>query len=122
MSDPKRKRVLGVLGTLGLLALNLVAMNALLSAWASARVDLTRDRMFSISPATRNLLGSLEDDVYVYGYFSKRTHPKLAPLVPQIKDLLDEYLALGRGRVHVELLDPGESDRLAQEVNDRYGV
>jgi ABC-2 type transport system permease protein len=110
------------LGTLALVAANLVVFNAILSPWAAARLDLTRDRAFSISPATRRLLGSLDDDLTVTGYFSKRTHPKLAPLVPQIEDLLEEYRALARRRVHVEIIDPGENDRLEQEANDRYGV
>ncbi len=120
--DSKRRRQVGVAVTLALLAANLVAFNTLISGWGSARLDLTRDRVFSISGATRKLAGSLDDDLYVFGYFSKRTHPKLAPLVPRIQDVLDEYRALGRGRVHVEILDPGASDRVEQEVSDRFGV
>jgi ABC-type uncharacterized transport system involved in gliding motility auxiliary subunit len=118
----KRDRLLRQLLTLVLVAANLVVFNTLLSPLASARLDLTRDHAFSISPATRRLLGSLDDDLYIYGYFSKRTHPKLAPLVPQIEDMLEEYRALARRRVHVEIIDPGENDRVEQEANDRYGV
>ena len=118
----KRRRIAGQLVTLALVAANLVVFNAILAPWAGARLDLTRDRAFSISTATRRLLGSLEDDLTVTGYFSKRTHPKLAPLVPQIEDLFEEYRALGRRRVHVEIIDPGDNDRLEQEANERYGV
>jgi ABC-2 type transport system permease protein len=118
----KKSRLLAQLLTLALVAANLVAFNAILSPWASARIDLTRDRSFSISPATRKILTSLDDDLTIIGYFSKRTHPKLAPLVPQIEDLLDEYRAVNRKRVHIEIDDPSENDRLAQEANDRYGV
>ncbi|HEY6866128.1 MAG TPA: Gldg family protein [Candidatus Eisenbacteria bacterium] len=122
VSAARRKRRLGVLLTLALLAANLAAFNAILSRWSSARIDLTGDRMFSISPATRRLLGSLDDDLTITGYFSKRTHPKLAPLVPQIEDLLEEYRALSRGRLHVEILDPGGNDRVEREASERYGV
>ena len=108
--------------TLALIGANLIAMNAILSPWAAARLDLTRDQSFSISPATKRLLSSLDDDLYIYGYFSKRTHPKLAPLVPQIEDLLGEYRAHARRRLHVEIIDPGDNDRLEQEANDRFGV
>jgi len=118
----RRSRLTGVLITLALVGANLVAFNALLSSWASARLDLTRDRMFSISPATRRLLGSLDDDLTIYGYFSKRTHPKLAPLVPQIEDLLEEYRALGHHHVRVEIADPSDNDKIEHEANERYGV
>ena len=42
--DTKRGRRVGVAITLVLLAANLIAFNTLLSGWASARLDLTRDR------------------------------------------------------------------------------
>jgi len=118
----RRSRLIRALITLALAGANLLALNALLSSWASARLDLTRDQMFSISPATRRLLSSLDDDLTVYGYFSKRTHPKLAPLVPQIEDLLEEYRALGHRHVRVEILDPSDNDKVEHEASERYGV
>jgi len=118
----KRERMTRQWVTLALIGANLIAMNAILSPWAAARLDLTRDQSFSISPATRRMLSSLDDDLYIYGYFSKRTHPKLAPLVPQIEDLLGEYRAHARRHLHVEIIDPGDNDRIEQEANDRFGV
>ena len=108
--------------TLGLVGLNLVALNLLLARWRAPRVDLTDDRRYSISDATERLLAGLEEDVLIYGFFSDRTHPKLAPLVPQIVDLLDEYQALSRGRVDVAIVDPRDDEQLEQEATDRYGV
>ena len=108
--------------TLALLALNLIAFNALLSGWATARIDLTQDNLYSISDSTRKILSGLDEDVLIHGYFSKRTHPKLAPLVPRIVDLLDEYEALSRGRVKVAIIDPGEDEEAEEEANERFGV
>lgn len=117
-----RSRTLSLVLTLALLGLNLLALNYLVSGWSGARLDLTRDRVFSISPATQRILGSLDEDLTVYGYFSKRTHPKLSPLVPQIIDLLDEYRAVSRGRVRVEIVDPGQDEAAEAEASDRFGV
>ncbi len=108
--------------TLLLVGLNLVALNVLLGGWTGARVDLTEEGVFSISPATKRILRSLEEEVTIYGYFSERTHVKLAPLVPELVDLLEEYRAVSGGKVHVEILDPGDDDAIAQEAADRYGV
>ncbi len=123
MIDRNQKRaVTSLLVTLALFALNLVAFNALLAGWSTARVDLTEDRLYSISPATKRILANLEEDVLILGFFSKRTHPKLAPLVPQIVDMLDEYRALSRGRLQVEISDPREDEQAEQEAANRYGV
>ncbi|MCP3981249.1 MAG: hypothetical protein GY716_18265 [bacterium] len=117
-----RHRLLS-LGLTGVLALlNLVALNYLISGWSGARLDLTSDGMFSITPATKRLLGSLDEELTIYGYFSNRTHPKLAPLVPQIVDLLDEYRAVSKGKVVVEILDPGEDEAAEEEAAGRFGV
>ena len=105
-----------------LVGLNLIAFNILVSGWSRARIDLTEDRLFSISDATRRILDGIEGEVTIIGYFSERTHPKLAPLVPEIADLLDEYAAISRGKVHVEMIDPGEDREAEEEAGSRFGV
>ncbi len=118
-----RQQRLGQLGlTTVLVAFNLIALNFLVSGWSTARLDLTEEHLFSISPATERILTNLDEDLTIYGYFSKRTHPKLAPLVPQLVDLLDEYRAVSGGRVHVEILDPGQDEEVENEAAERYGV
>jgi ABC-2 type transport system permease protein len=121
MADRKR-RLTSLALTLGLVGLNLAALNFLLAGWSTARLDLTEDGVFSVSSATKRLLTNLDEDLTVYGYFSKRTHPKLAPLIPEIVDMLDEYRAVARGRLHVEILDPGENEDVEEEAADRFGV
>ena len=121
MADHKSRTISLVL-TLALVALNLIAFNYLIAGWSTARMDLTQEGLYSISPATKRILRSLDEDVTIYGYFSNRTHPKLSPLVPTISDLLDEYRAVSRGRVHVEIVDPAEDEEAARDAADRYGV
>lgn len=115
-------RHVSLIVTFALVAANLVAFNVLISGWSTARLDLTSDRMFSISPATKRIVTSLEDDLWITGYFSDRTHPKLSPLIPEISDLLDEYAALSGGKIHVEIVDPGDDETVEQEANQRFGV
>lgn len=120
--DDRRARILSLAWTALLVALNLAALNFLVADWSTARLDLTENREFSISPATRRILGSLDDTVTIHGYFSKRTHPKLAPLVPRISDMLDEYRAVSRGRVEIEIVDPGENEEAERLASERFGV
>ena len=118
----QKKRFTSLVLTLALIAGNLIALNLLLAGRSTMRLDLTEERLYSISPATKRILGSLEEEVRIVGYFSRRTHPKLAPLVPRIEDLLAEYRALSGGRVQVEILDPREDEAIEQEAINRYGV
>jgi len=120
--DDRTRRLKSLAVGLVLLGLNLLALNYLLAGWSGARIDLTEDGEFSVSPATRRLVTGLDEEVSIIGYFSERTHPKLAPLVPQITDLLEEYRTVSRGRVHVEWIDPGHDEEAEQEAADRFGV
>lgn len=121
MAD-RKQRLTSLILTIVLVALNLIALNYLVASWSSARIDLTEEGLFSISPATKRLLAGVDENLTIYGYFSKRTHPKLAPLIPELNDLLDEYRAVSGGKVQVEILDPGESEEIEEEAADRFGV
>jgi len=58
----------------------------------------------------------------IRGYFSAKTHPLLSPLVPQMRDLINEYRVAGNGRVRVEFIDPMSDPELEQQANQRYGI
>ena len=116
------KRRSSLLITIVLLGLNLIALQILLSGHSAARLDLTRGGLYSITSATERLITSLEEEVTIVGYFSSKTHPKLSPLVPEIVDMLSEYEAVSSGKVHIEIIDPGEDEAAEKIANDRYGV
>ncbi|MEA3275377.1 MAG: Gldg family protein [Pseudomonadota bacterium] len=105
-----------------LLAANFLAGNLWLQQVGWARADITEGRVYSISEATRNYLAQLQEPLLIRGYFSAQTHPLLAPLVPQIRDLLREYEIAGGGRVQVELIDPLEEPELEREAGEKYGI
>jgi len=101
---------------------NVLALNVWLHPIRRARIDLTQDGTYSLSPATEKILAGLDEPLLIRGYFSDKTHPKLAPLIPQLEDLLDEYKVAGRGKVRVEIVDPSDSDDAKREAKERFGI
>jgi ABC-2 type transport system permease protein len=107
-----------------LVVVNLVLVNV----WAfplraqGLRLDLTEGRQYTLSQTTRDLLGNLQEPLLVRGYFSEKTHPLLAPLVPQIRDMLREYDAAAGGRMELEIIDPAQHPELEAEANQTYGI
>jgi ABC-2 type transport system permease protein len=86
------------------------------------RVDLTQYGEYSLSKATRNLLASVQEPLLIRGYFSERTHPLLAPLVPKVRDMLQEYAIASGGMVHVEIIDPAKEPEKEEEASQVYGI
>ena len=109
------------IGTALVLA-NLVAANLWLSHIDSARADLTEGKIYSLSQASENELQRLQEPLLIRGYFSSKTHPLLAPLVPQMRDLLDEFALAGGGNVRVEVIDPVSDPEKEDEANSKYGI
>jgi ABC-2 type transport system permease protein len=112
----------GILLTALLVGLNLVLVNIWLYPLSSARVDMTENNEYSLSPATEDLLNGLQEPLLIRGYFSEKTHPLLAPLVPRIRDMLEEYKIASNGKVVVEIIDPLQDPDKETEANQTYGI
>lgn len=109
-------------GAVALATANVLVLNLWLAPIGRARVDLTEDHEYSLSPATEKLLRGLDEPLLIRAYFSAKTHPKLAPVVPRIRDLLEEYRVEGGAKVRVEIVDPGEDEEAQREAKERFDL
>jgi ABC-type uncharacterized transport system involved in gliding motility auxiliary subunit len=93
------------LGAIILLAVNLIASSAL----RDARVDLTKDRLFTISDGTRKALRAIDEPIDVKVYFSKKlgeAAPSYAKSFERVRTMLDQYRGISRNKLQVSFLDP----------------
>ena len=107
---------------IALLVANILAVNLWLAPVTALRADVTQGQIYSISPATKGYLQQLREPLLIRGYFSAKTHPLLAPLIPQLRDLIREYAVAGQGNVQVEFIDPIDQPELEDEANNKYGI
>ncbi|MDT0604724.1 Gldg family protein [Thalassotalea castellviae] len=105
-----------------LLVINLLSANLWLSQLPQLRLDTTAGKQYSISETTESYLAQLQEPMLIRGYFSQKTHRLLAPLVPQVKDLLEEYEVAAKGRVRVEFIDPIQHPELEEEANSKFAI
>jgi gliding motility-associated transport system permease protein/gliding motility-associatede transport system auxiliary component len=117
-----RNRRLGALLATGLIAANALALNFWLAPIGRARIDLTQNGAYSLSDSTAHILHGLDERLLIRGYFSEKTHPKLAPLIPQIRDLLEEYRIVGGRKVRVEIVDPTDDDDAMRDAKERFDI
>lgn len=83
------------------------------------RFDLTENQQFTISDATKSVLGRLDDPVNAEFFMSQDLPPQLVTVRDEVRSKLDEYVAYGRGKFKLKITDPGddqaEKDRAQQE-------
>ncbi|HJX31837.1 MAG TPA: Gldg family protein [Thermodesulfobacteriota bacterium] len=80
------------------------------------RLDLTQNKLYTLSDSSINVASTLDDIVKVTCYFSKNLPSYVMPLKQQVSDILDEYRAYAKGNIRIEFLDPTEDPALAQKL------
>jgi ABC-type uncharacterized transport system involved in gliding motility auxiliary subunit len=86
-------------------ALNIVS-NAMLGA---AHLDLTADRLYTLSSGTRAQLAKIGEPITLRFYFSDklgREIPSYAVYAGRVREMLREYQAAARGKIRLEIIDP----------------
>ena len=118
----KNKKVFG-LAVLAMILVIVGAANYILSA-LSARVDLTAEQLYTLSPGSKAVLAKLDQKVTLKFFFSesaKDMPPSLKTYAEQVRDLLGEYERAGNGNVVIETYDP-KQDSDEEEWAVKYGV
>ena len=76
---------------------------------SSARVDLTEQHLYTLSPGTRQVLGGLRDPITLRLFYSRRLGaevPMFGAYAERVRDMLREYVAASGGKLRLEVLDP----------------
>jgi ABC-type uncharacterized transport system involved in gliding motility auxiliary subunit len=106
--DQRKKQVVLFLLTAALGVL--VALNA---NRTFVRLDLSRNRAFSISAASKTLMADIADRVNITYYVSDKLRARY--LFPaQVEDMLQEYAAYSKGRIAVTVIDPSKEKKTSQ--------
>jgi len=109
-SSRKRFLEVWVFSSFGLIALALIlfAVNIIAGAMHK-RLDLTSDKVYTLSEGTREILKSLDTPVTIQFFFSKdvpQMPMDLRNYAQRVEDFLKEYQAASGGKVRIQRLNP----------------
>lgn len=99
-----------------LVAANVVAHLKL----GGARIDLTETRRYSLSDASKRLVGDLRDDMEITAYFTSDLPPPFNTHEQYVRNLLQEYEAASGGHIDVRFVNPDDEDE--REEAEEAGV
>ncbi len=86
-----------------------VVLVLFIGSFTRVRADLTSEKRYTLTPATKNLVDSLKDVVFVKVYLSGDLPADLQRLSGSLKDLLDEMRVRNPGELQYEFTDPSAS-------------
>ena len=97
----------------------LVLINLLVSKYI-LRIDLTEEKRFTISDATKSMLKGLDDVLYVEVFLEGELPAGMRRLKTAIRERLDEFAVYSNNKVQFKFIDPSQaaSDKARQEYHD----
>jgi ABC-type uncharacterized transport system involved in gliding motility auxiliary subunit len=86
------------------------------------RLDLTQNKLYTLTPGTQQVLQELKEPINLYFYFSRDAAAKQAPLIlpyaGRVREFLEELAARAGGKIHLQVIDPqpfsDDEDRAAE--------
>jgi gliding-associated putative ABC transporter substrate-binding component GldG len=91
-----------------LLMIGIVIIINIISAQLYFRLDLTADKSYTLSKATKSILRSLEEPITVTAYFTEDVPPQLLQARTDFMDMLIEYSNVAKGNLVYEFIDPNK--------------
>jgi len=82
------------------------------------RIDLTGDKRYTLSQATRAIISNLDETVTVTAYFSADLPAEVARSKREFRDLLTEYRSVSHGQIEFVFVDPSASEDIEKEALD----
>jgi gliding-associated putative ABC transporter substrate-binding component GldG len=92
--------------TTTILALGILVFVNLFAVRVPLRLDLTRDKTFTLAEATEETMQGLTAPVTITAYFTKDLPPPFSDNARYIKDLLEEYRAVAGDNLSFSFVDP----------------
>src|SRR5881227_3773903 len=100
------------------IGLMLIAVNIIAGRFANARLDLTREGLYTLSRGTRQTLARIDEPVTLRLYYSTRlgdSVPAYGVYAQRVRELLDEYVAAAKGKLRLEIYN----QQAFSDVEDR---
>lgn len=94
-----------ILGVILLLAVNILSN----TAFTSVRLDLTDNKLYTLSGGTRNVLAGLDEPVTLRLFLSRGLSARLPSInsyAKRVQELLDEYKRAAGDKLAVSIIDP----------------
>tara|TARA_B100001741_G_scaffold186395_1_gene153413 strand:- start:578 stop:2443 length:1866 start_codon:yes stop_codon:yes gene_type:complete len=96
----------GLLLAISLFIATIILANTAFTTW---RIDLTENKLFTLSKGTKNILNNLDEPVQLDFYFSQKAmndFPLLANYGVRVRDMLEEFTAHANGKLILNVIEP----------------
>jgi ABC-type uncharacterized transport system involved in gliding motility auxiliary subunit len=91
------------------IGLMLVSANIFIARFFAARLDLTAEHLYSLSPGTLRTLAQIDEPITLRFYYSNRLGdevPAYGVYAQRVRELIEQYVAAAHGKLRLEIFNP----------------
>ncbi|HWA07257.1 MAG TPA: GldG family protein, partial [Ignavibacteria bacterium] len=112
----RRQAIISVLLVAGILVvLNVIAVKVFF------RWDLTPNKIYTLSDASKSIVSKLDDKLVVKAYFTDNLPAPYNNNRRYLQELLDDYRNASDGKITYEIISPSDQEELEKEAQ-KYGI
>ena len=96
----------------------IIVSNQIFSGW---RIDLTENRLYTLSDGTKHILKNIKNPINLYFYYSDKASeniPSIRSYAHRVRETLNEFERTAKGKIKLKVIDPlpfsEDEDRAAQ--------
>lgn len=110
VSRRKKDLVYLVVFVTGIILVNIV------SSFVFTRFDFTKEKRYTLSEVTRNILSDLEEDIQITVYLEGEFPAGFKRLRNSTRDILSDFKAYSEGRLRFDFVNPNAADASEQQA------
>ncbi len=80
------------------------------------RIDLTKEKIYTLSSVTKDIVSNLPDLVNISLYASDKLPAQLQPVLRETKNILDDYRRFSKGKIKIYYKNPSADNEIAKEA------
>lgn len=98
------------------LFIGIAVLTNIIGSRIPGRIDLTEDKLYTLTDATKKTVGGLDDVVNITLFASNELPAQLQPVLRDTKDMLRDYQTLGKGNIIVSTKNPATDPEATTEA------
>lgn len=98
-----------------------VLVNILLSFYPFLKIDLSRDKIHSLSPSTADYIRKIDDIITIKVFLTEDLPPEVKPTADKLKTILSEFERLNRSKLKINYFNPNTDEQAGSEA-ERFGI
>ena len=101
----------------------IIAVNIIASR-IFTRVDLTKNKSYTLSTISKDIVGNLQDKIVIKAFFSDNLPAPYNTLRRQVQDILSDYRSYSNGNLNFEIFNPSAEEENSEIQNEaqKYGI